>query len=896
MKKLLTLCLAFAMIIATCAFVTSASAGTAANAEETGSQTKSELTVKAKEVYTFVDGSAEHTADKAPANAGWQDVLGMTRFVDSMTGDAKTYIGFDEVDVSNYAYVNFKAMFWAEGGVGSYADTDIYTAENEDSGYNAKIFYAWAGNLQAYTESSLYVSIPTAAIKNKEGKVSGIIIKNSVTKDTSGWFMIGDLTFSNYIYTRVDTANSNSVSGDATYGVALQSGGDSSYAKLWKAEELVYRSAIAARAAFVTTVKFIAPIPATDVDYFCMKIIGWDDEKYAAVTLKNLDGTTVKTLDVYYAWNLNGELTCYLPADGLKNESGMIEGFILDCPKATNLLFTDAIGYKGYAELEPVIDILQSRSGEGALVRQNEWPAIPPVKAENLCYNGNNIQNGTISVKFKMPIDSSVFKTIDFKAFIWNTAALKDVEIRKLDGTLVETIKVKSSYAAENNGDLSVKINAELLADENGMVGGFKMNVLNNEHGHLLFSSFSGNTEAKTYTVTYKAEGSEDITKTFTAATKASYEAPAVPEKAHYTGAWATDEISFTEGQVINAVYTAIEYTATFKADGKTVGTVKYTVESKDEVTAPAVPEKEHYTGAWESYTLNYDNEQVINAVYTAKQYSVTFKADGETVSTVNYTIDNKDEFAAPAVPEKAHYTGEWNEYELAYSANQEVTAKYTAIEYTATFKADGETVGTVKYTVENKDEVTAPAVPEKAHYNGAWENYTLNYDNEQVINAVYAAKQYSVTFKADGETVSTVNYTIENKDEVTAPAVPEKAHYTGEWNEYELAYSANQEVTAKYTAITYTITFKADGETVGTVSYTEETKGSITAPAVPEKSGYTGVWAEFVPEFDNAQVVEAQYTEITASDGGCVASMSGCGIAIAAIGMAVAVLKKKRV
>ena len=67
----------------------------------------------------------------------------------------------------------------------------------------------------------------------------------------------------------------------------------------------------------------------------------------------------------------------------------------------------------------------------------------------------------------------------------------------------------------------------------------------------------------------------------------------------------------------VNAVYTPIEYTVTFIADGVTVGTDSYTVEDR-EITELEVPEKAGYTGVWEEYELTLGNVTV-NAVYTPK-------------------------------------------------------------------------------------------------------------------------------------------------------------------------------------------------------------------------------------------------------------------------------------
>ena len=60
-----------------------------------------------------------------------------------------------------------------------------------------------------------------------------------------------------------------------------------------------------------------------------------------------------------------------------------------------------------------------------------------------------------------------------------------------------------------------------------------------------------------------------------------------------------------------------VTYTVTFVADGATVSTETYTVENPV-VEEPAVPAKDGYTGAWETYDLSNGGNITVNAVYTA--------------------------------------------------------------------------------------------------------------------------------------------------------------------------------------------------------------------------------------------------------------------------------------
>ena len=117
-------------------------------------------------------------------------------------------------------------------------------------------------------------------------------------------------------------------------------------------------------------------------------------------------------------------------------------------------------------------------------------------------------------------------------------------------------------------------------------------------------------------------------------------------------------------------------YKITFVADGKTVAEVSYCSDEAEYIAAPDVPQKDYYDGRWELYTPDMTETQTVRAVYTPKTYTVIFVADNEIVSEQYYTVESKT-ITEPQVPQKDGYTGVWESYELNFT-NIRVKAKYT--------------------------------------------------------------------------------------------------------------------------------------------------------------------------------------------------------------------------
>lgn len=89
---------------------------------------------------------------------------------------------------------------------------------------------------------------------------------------------------------------------------------------------------------------------------------------------------------------------------------------------------------------------------------------------------------------------------------------------------------------------------------------------------------------------------------------------PSLPAKQGYTASW--DDVEFNGGtKIINAKYTLIEYTVTFKVDGQIYETVKFNYETES-VSLPPIPIKDGYTIVGWDITSLPASDVTVNAIY----------------------------------------------------------------------------------------------------------------------------------------------------------------------------------------------------------------------------------------------------------------------------------------
>ena len=130
----------------------------------------------------------------------------------------------------------------------------------------------------------------------------------------------------------------------------------------------------------------------------------------------------------------------------------------------------------------------------------------------------------------------------------------------------------------------------------------------------------------------------------------------------------------------------------------------------------------------------------------------------------------------------------------------------------------------------------------------------------EQMIHVTlgddnFAPPTYTLTFLVEGDTIQTID--LEEGAPIEYPEVEERKGYSFAWDKVLTTMPAEDiTITGAYTAITYTLTFLVEGDTIQTVDLMED--DAIEYPEVEEREGYTFAWDK------ELTVMPAEATTIT--------------------------------
>lgn len=325
--------------------------------------------------------------------------------------------------------------------------------------------------------------------------------------------------------------------------------------------------------------------------------------------------------------------------------------------------------------------------------------------------------------------------------------------------------------------------------------------------------------------------------------------------------------VTATKDQWITITLTDSEIDELCGINGGTLGKFALALRSEDATTMYideiTVTKKPTSDDVPPTITVKADNIKATDGAYPMEGYTVTDNSGSVNVSVEwsNGALDGKGRLTAgthTCVIIATDNSGNETKKTVTYTVAKETEVAL----YKITFRSGVADDIIVAYADgENKEDFT-PAVPNKKYYEGVWEDFQPENNQTQIVNAKYTAIKYTVTFKADGKTVDKQTYTVENNS-ITEPKVPEKEGYTGKWKDYNLN-GGDRTVIAVY-------------EKIGG-----------TDPVNPNPT-------ESTESADSTDSTSASGSAQSTKESGCGGSLGGTSAALAALGMAAVALKKKR-
>ncbi len=387
-------------------------------------------------------------------------------------------------------------------------------------------------------------------------------------------------------------------------------------------------------------------------------------------------------------------------------------------------------------------------------------------------------------------------------------------------------------------------------------------------------------------TIIYKySENEHPETKqeyTFKYGEKYNYSVPTVEG---FTASQSTVDGTMGDGDVtVTVTYTIITFTVTFKDwDGSLLK--EESVKWNANATAPADPSRDGYTfKGWDKAFSNIKANTEVTALYDINTYTLSFDANGGSAVS-----DIKQAYAtavtAPSTTRTGYTFVKWTGDDgsevpsIMPARNINFTASWTANKYTIAFDANNGTgtTASVNATYDADAVLTANGFTRTGFSFAGWNTAkdgsgTAYADKATVRNlasengakatlyAQWTANSYTVTYRVDGN--ETAKQTYKYGETIKAIADPVKTGYTFMgWKEtLPAAMPANDvTVTGTFTVNSYKLTFMSDGKVYDEKTY--DFGADVTAPAAPTKTGYTFAgWDKEIPA-----AMPAENTVITA-------------------------------
>ena len=288
-----------------------------------------------------------------------------------------------------------------------------------------------------------------------------------------------------------------------------------------------------------------------------------------------------------------------------------------------------------------------------------------------------------------------------------------------------------------------------------------------------------------------------------------------------------------------------------------------------------------------------------VDAQWTANEYTVTFDANGGTVTPDTMTLTHGDVYGKLPTPTRDGYTfagwftdpngGAKVEQGDVVTASHTLYAQWTANEYDVTFNANDGTVGTTTKTVTYGSTYGGLPTPTREGYTFAgWftkkdggtqvtKETVVTTADKHTLYAHWTANTHTVKFDANEGTVTPAEQTVTYGSHYGELPTPTREGYTFEgWFTKKdggtqvtavttVTTAADHTLYARWTANEYTVTFDVNGGTVTPAEQTVTYGSTYGRLPTLTREGYT--FAGWFTEKDGGTQVTKETVVTTAAD-----------------------------
>ncbi|MBO4283379.1 MAG: InlB B-repeat-containing protein [Clostridia bacterium] len=360
------------------------------------------------------------------------------------------------------------------------------------------------------------------------------------------------------------------------------------------------------------------------------------------------------------------------------------------------------------------------------------------------------------------------------------------------------------------------------------------------------------------FSVIFRAEG--EIVSECRVAAGDPIPAPALPEKTGYTfSGWGRiPETMPAEDLVFDGIFTINDYRLTIIAGTETL--FDGSVEFDSPISVPEAPTVKGYTfDGWGDVPKTMPaHDLTIASGYTPVAYPLTFNLNGETIYSRAVSFNSPIIPPEVEIPEGYLFSG-WGDLPATMPAKPlTFDATLYGSSYRLTFLLDGQPI--YEADLAAGEPIPLPPDPElpDGYEADGWGVVPEVMPAESLTFANYTHKtSYTLRFVLDGETVAQSRVAYGDPVIPPDPEIPSERRFLG-WNECPDTMPAHDLTVEGATEIRKTsITFKVDGEVVGTLSgFVGSPVGD--PPAAPEKEGM-----EFLGWFDLPATFPGEDVEI---------------------------------